>query len=184
MLGRRAQGSRYVLRYVGLFTSLRHSRRFTRACRTQRRTVCNRSLLLACRAGYMAARGSRVTAGSPLSLSLPFSFLCSIYLSISLANKLGKIASLAALSLALAALARSLSLSVSRRQCSRTRDRILCNNTPANVNIELYSRCLRALASPRDSLSNRAPLSRARSIDREELLSQRAADIGVRQWRI
>lgn len=121
-------------------------------------------------------RAAVVSLPALLSLSLSRSLsCCSIYLSISLANKLGKIASLAAL---------ARSLSVSRRQCSRTRDRILCNNTPANVNIELYSRCLRALASPRDSLSNRALLSRARSIDREELLSQRAADIGVRQWRI
>lgn len=168
--------------YVGLFTSLRHSRRFTRACRTQRRTVCNRSLLLACRAGYMAARGSRVTAGSPLSLSLyPVLFLV-LYLSLYITREQTRENRIPRCALSRSRCARS--LSVSRRQCSRTRDRILCNNTPANVNIELYFRCLRALASPRDSLSNRALLSRARSIDREELLSQRAADIGVRQWRI
>lgn len=115
-------------------------------------------------------RAAVVSLPALLSLSLPFSFLL-LYLSLYITreqtreNRIPR----CALSLALAALARS--LSVSRRQCSRTRDRILCNNTPANVNIELYSRCLRALASPRDSLSNRALLSRARSIDREELLS-------------
>lgn len=183
MLGRRAQGSRYVLRYVGLFTSLRHSRRFTRACRTQRRTVCNRSLLLACRAGYMAARGSRVTAGSPLSLSLSLSRSLSCALSISLYHSRtnsGK-SHPSLRSLALAALARS--LSVSRRQCSRTRDRILCNNTPAKREHRVILVAF-ALSPLLAILYRTALLSRARSIDREELLSQRATDIGVRQWRI
>lgn len=41
--------------------------------RVQRRTVCNRSLL--CRAGYMAARGSRVTLSFSFSVSLP-RFIC------------------------------------------------------------------------------------------------------------
>lgn len=130
MLGRRAQGSRYVLRYVGLFTSLRHSRVDSRA-----RAERNDALCVIVLSSWRAARATWLRAAvvslpALLSLSLyPVLFLV-LYLSLYITREQTR-------ENRIPRCARSLSLSVSRRQCSRTRDRILCNNTPANVNIEL-----------------------------------------------
>lgn len=138
----------------------------------------------AARATWLRAAVVSLPALLSLSLSLSRSLSCALSISLYHSRTNSGKSHPSLRSLALAALARSLSVRLSRRQCSRTRNRILCNNTPANVNIELYSLPSRSRLSSRFSIEPRALLSRARSIDREELLLQRAADIGVRQWRI